>query len=414
MEIEKLVDSLAGIASPEIFLTRLNEALEGKILRGHFYFHGKEFLIGDSSVEFNYHLDSFLSLAFEQELHPEFESILTSIISSAIKNLVIIQKLRSISYRGWNHKKNTDKQLICLSPSMKACVEEAELVAPHNTAILIQGETGTGKEVLARHIQSISSRGQGKFIAVNCAALPSTLIDSTLFGHKKGAFTGADKDRKGLFESAKGGTLFLDEIGDLPLETQAALLRVLEYGDYTPVGSDEVKKSDVRIISASHKSLEESVRKGSFREDLFYRLSVFPITVPSLRERKEDIPELINSMLNELYESLKVSRKKVDSKFYQQALSYNWPGNVRELRNALEKSLILTKGSNLKLAIKSSVPSVKSNVKNFDDAVKEFLENALAKCSGKVDGEGGAAELLGLKPQTLYSKIRKYSIKKSL
>lgn len=413
MSTEKLFEELSGFSRLEQFLPRLSEYFRGdlcfaEIVDSELYLsHGKkgrersnEYLIQDK-------LRLFMSRKLDSKELVSLEIVCQSILS----NLLVIAKLRKVSYKGWRRSRK-EKKLISNSDSMKSCIEKVKMVSPHGTTVLLQGESGTGKEVIARYIHAHSERAKGIFVTVNCAALPESLIDSALFGHVKGAFTGADEARKGFFEKARGGTLFLDEIGELPLETQSRLLRVIEYGDFSPLGSDLVSKADVRIIAASHVSLKEAVFQERFRKDLYFRLTAFPIYIPALRERKEDLPELLDEIMKELSLSLKLPRKVLDVSAYRKALEYSWPGNIRELKNAVEKSMIMSKGGKLKLIIDDSEIFQKVSIKSFDEEVKNLIETALTKCGGKVDGLGGAAELLGLKAQTLYSKIRKYNIMK--
>lgn len=414
MNLNKLIKIFANINKIEQFLPLLGTYFKDELLYGNVSFTDAFLEMGSeeksSRFVYRYKKNVSLKLYFCRPLEQLEIDGLDLICDSILNNLLVISKLRRISYRGWSAK-TLSKKPVCNSESMKLCLESALMVAPHLTTVLLQGETGVGKEILAKYIHSNSERKSAIFLTVNCAALPNSLIDSALFGHVKGAFTGADTDRLGFFEKAKGGTLFLDEIGELPLDTQSRLLRVMEYGDFLPVGSDLVKKADVRILVATHTPLQEAVLQKKFREDLYFRLSTFPLIIPSLRDRKDDIAFLIDELLSELYLKLKIPRKALSSKFYESAMEYDWPGNVRELKNTLEKSLILSKGNKLKLVLEESVLLFRSKVESFDDGVKKVIETALVSSGGKVDGVNGAAELLKLKPQTLYSKMRKYGIK---
>ena len=409
----ELFKALSGFSRVEQFLPKLFEYFEGdlcfaEIVDSDLYLsHGDDAKKGLNK----YLIQEKLSLSFSRKLNEKEISSLDLLFTFVLNNLLVIAKLRKVSYKGWQ-RSQSDKRIIVKSEAMSSCMEKVKLVAPHGITVLLQGESGTGKEVIAKYIYAHSGRNKKCFVTVNCAALPKSLIDSTLFGHVKGAFTGADKERKGFFEKARGGTLFLDEIGDLPLETQSRLLRVIEYGDFSPLGSDEVIKSDVRIIAASHLSLKDAVMQGIFRKDLYFRLAAFPVYIPALRERKEDIPDLIKEIIIDLSSTLKLSVNTIDSSTYKKALEYSWPGNIRELKNVLEKSIIMSKGTRLKLIIDDSEIFQKMSMKSFDEEVKGIIEAALIKCGGRVDGEGGAAELLSLKAQTLYSKIRKYKVKR--
>ncbi len=413
MSTKKILLSLSGFSRIEQFLPKLLEFFEGDLCYAEIIDSELILSQGDKKPKglFEYLIQDKLHLLFYRKLDNTEIDSLELICSSILNNLLVIARLRKVSYKGWQRSFD-HKKPIAKSESMKACMEKVKMVSPYGTTVLLQGESGTGKEIIAKYIHAHSERSRSSFVTVNCAALPDSLIDSALFGHVKGAFTGAAKSRKGFFEKARGGTLFLDEIGDLPLETQSRLLRVIEYGDFSPLGSDEVVEADVRIIAASHVSLKEAVFQERFRKDLYFRLAAFPIYIPSLSERKEDLPELIEEIVRELSSSLKLPKKVLDTAAYKKALEYSWPGNIRELKNVLEKSMIMSKGTKIKLIIDDSEIFQKSLIQSFDEEVKKIIESALIKCGGRVDGAGGAAELLQLKSQTLYSKIRKYNIRK--
>ena len=308
-------------------------------------------------------------------------------------------------------------------------MHQAEQVAPLNTTVSIFGETGTGKELLAHAIHKLSPRCNHALVKVNCAALPGTLIESELFGHEKGAFTGADARRTGRFEIANGGTLFLDEVGELPLDLQAKLLRVLEEGEFERVGGSHTLKVDVRVIAATNRNLEEAVRKGAFRSDLYYRLSIFPITMPPLRERKEDIPILVTHLVKQLGKKLGKTIDAIPQDTMAKLYNYPWPGNVRELRNVIERAVIITQGSKLRLiddldsqalelelheqiaahnAFAGPVPTAETLEQTEYNLILRTLKNV----HWRVEGPGGAAELLNLHPSTLRSKMRKLGIER--
>ncbi len=309
-----------------------------------------------------------------------------------------------------------------LSPALRAIVEQAKAVATTDSAVLIRGETGSGKEVLATALHRWSRRRDKPLLKVNCASIPAGTLESELFGHVKGAFTGAVRDRDGRFRAANGGTIFLDEIGDMPLELQAKLLRVLQEGAFEPVGSDQTIKVDVRLLAATNVDLEDAIRKKTFREDLYYRINVFPLTLPPLRDRLEDLPALIDAFLEALRrrdggKPLKVGKVGLDS-----LRAYGWPGNVRELRNVLERAVILARGrgavdvaSFLTLAPLSpgrgAPTAANSPVTTLDEATRVHIKRALEAAGGKIYGSDGAAQLLGLKPSTLQSKMKKLKIK---
>jgi transcriptional regulator with GAF, ATPase, and Fis domain len=296
--------------------------------------------------------------------------------------------------------------------------------------VLILGETGTGKELVAREIHRRSRRKDGPLVRVNCAAIPKELFESEFFGHVKGAFTGAIKDRSGRFETAEGGTLLLDEIGDVPLETQGKLLRVLQEKRYERVGDDRTRRTDVRIIGATNRDLKKAVVAGRFREDLYYRLHVFPIQVPPLRERKDDIPLLARHFVELSVRDLKCAQPRLTRAGVAKLQGYDWPGNVRELRNVIERAVILARGGTLDfdLPVTSSAhsPRPAPRVEPQEGAAPqpEFLtegelhrrerENLLVileKAHWKVKGPEGAAELLGVKPTTLFSRMKKMGIR---
>ena len=305
------------------------------------------------------------------------------------------------------------KDIIGQSPALKKTLYLVEQVVAFDTTTLILGESGTGKELIARSIHDLGPRKDHPIIKVNCAALPATLIESELFGFEKGAFTGAVKPKKGRFLLADGGTLFLDEIGDMPLEVQAKLLRVLQEGTFEPLGSDKTLKVDVRVVAATNRDLEQAVREGSFREDLYYRLSIFPIQVPPLRQRKEDIPLLVNYFMDKKNKALNKNIKKIPTRTLNALTAYDWPGNIRELENTMERALILSPGTTLVLdegfSGQTALPQP-SGETNLDQAIKAHIRQVLDQCNGKVKGKGNAAEMLGINPSTLRSKMKKLGI----
>jgi len=307
--------------------------------------------------------------------------------------------------------------IIGQSSLLKEAIEKIKIVAPAETSVLILGESGTGKERAANAIHELSSNKLNPIVVVNCAALPHSLIESELFGHEKGAFTGANALRIGKFEQANNGTIFLDEIGELPLDSQVKLLRVLQEKEIQRLGSNKTIKINVRIVAATNKSLEKEVAEGRFRLDLYYRLNVFPIELPSLRERKEDIEVLANYFLKKYAASSKRNVNRISATGLDQLKNYNWPGNVRELEHLIERNVLLTKTNEIeKFDLPSITPTVSLEIgtgklKSMEEMEKEHIMNALQICNGKVSGAGGAAELLKLQPQTLYSKMKKLGIK---
>jgi PAS domain S-box-containing protein len=308
------------------------------------------------------------------------------------------------------------EEVLGTSSALQSVLALAAKVAPTDSTVLIGGETGTGKELIARAIHKRSKRAERSFVGVNCAAIPSSLVMSELFGHEKGAFTGAMQRRLGRFELAEGGTLFLDEVGDLPLETQIALLRVLQEREFERVGGNQMLRCDVRVIAATNRDLHSAAAAGSFRSDLFYRLNVFPIELPPLRERKEDIPILVKYFVDRY---AKRAGKKIESirkKSLEALREYSWPGNVRELQNVIERSLIIVDSTEFSVdqnwfsqeLQSSSHPQPASRTSTEQGRI----EAALAQTRGKVSGRQGAAALLGIAASTLESKIRALRINK--
>ncbi len=298
------------------------------------------------------------------------------------------------------------------SDALKYVMFKIKQVATTDVAVLIEGETGTGKELIARAIHRESSRKDKKFIKVNCASIPENLIESELFGHEKGSFTGAIEKRIGRFELADGGTLFLDEIGELPLNLQPKLLHVLQQGEFERIGSSKTIKTDVRIIAATNKVLEDEIKKGHFRNDLYYRLDVFPISVSPLRERKEDITPLVEHYIK-IY-SLKLNRpiKMISKSAMKRLINYSWPGNVRELENVIERAIINSHNGILNFDFLPISEEHSNKFVTLEEAEKNHITEALRKSDWKINGSGGAAEKLKLNPQTLRSKMQKLGIKR--
>src|SRR4051794_33950184 len=296
------------------------------------------------------------------------------------------------------------------SPRFLSVLDEIGQVAQTDSTVLLLGETGTGKEVLAQAIHDASARRDRPMVKVNCAALPAALIESELFGREKGAFTGALARQAGRFEIADGSTIFLDEVGELPLELQPKLLRVLQEGEFERLGGSRTIKVDARVIAATNKPLAQAVNEGRFREDLFYRLNVFPIEVPPLRERREDIPLLSWTFVKEFSNSMGKPIDEIAAESMIALQAYHWPGNVRELRNVIERAMILTHGPKLciKLGHTSLRPlPVRAMAGSLDEAERAIILQALEQCHWRIRGTGGAAVLLDIKPTTLESRIKK-------
>jgi Transcriptional regulator containing PAS, AAA-type ATPase, and DNA-binding domains len=308
------------------------------------------------------------------------------------------------------------EEVLGTSSALQNVLALAAKVAPTDSTVLIAGETGTGKELIARAIHKRSKRGERSFVGVNCAAIPSSLIMSELFGHEKGAFTGAMQRRPGRFELAEGGTLFLDEVGDLPLETQIALLRVLQEREFERVGGTEMLPCDVRVISATNRDLHSAIAAGSFRSDLFYRLNVFPIELPPLRERKEDIPILVNYFVDRYAQRAGKKIDTIQKKSIEALQEYSWPGNVRELQNVIERSLIIVDSNEFSVDKNWFSHEFQSGQRGGPaskiSTEQEQIEAALAQTKGKVSGRHGAAAVLGMPASTLESKIRALRINK--
>ncbi|MBK7644870.1 MAG: sigma 54-interacting transcriptional regulator [Planctomycetes bacterium] len=309
-------------------------------------------------------------------------------------------------------------EIIGASPALEAVGRKISLVAPTDSAVLIQGESGTGKELVAREIHRQSQRAEKPMIKVNCAAIPRELFESEFFGHAKGSFTGALRDRAGRFELAHGGTLLLDEVGEIPLELQAKLLRVLQEGEFERVGEERTRKVNVRVIAATHRDLRREAEAGRFRSDLYYRLSVFPIEVPPLRERGADIPLLAEAFLASAARRLGRKAPKLTRAVVQRLQRYPWPGNVRELQHVIERAVLTSSGAALEVELPDSATARISSIPAAQEAAlvrtdaelrtleRENLRAALAAADGKIYGKGGAAELLGVRPTTLASRMK--------
>jgi formate hydrogenlyase transcriptional activator len=308
------------------------------------------------------------------------------------------------------------EDLVGKSPALRKVLEQIEIVAPTGSTVLLRGETGTGKELIARAVHSLSPRRDRTFVRLNCAAIPSGLVESELFGHEKGAFTGALMQKRGRLELADHGTLFLDEIGDISLELQPKLLRALQEQEFERLGSNKTIHVDVRLIAATHRDLSMMIRNNQFREDLFYRLNVFPIEIPPLRERREDIPLLVHYFVSRLSRRMQKRIKSIPKPALDALSNAPWPGNVRELENFVERAVILTQGDELNVPLaelkKSSVRNTAS-VSTFQEAERQAIIEALKAASGRISGAGAAAERLGLKRTTLQNKMRRLNVTKA-
>jgi formate hydrogenlyase transcriptional activator len=316
-------------------------------------------------------------------------------------------------------RSTSSETIVGKSAALSTVLQQVNLVAPTDTTVLILGETGTGKELIARAIYERSNRSKRPFVRVNCAAIPASLITSELFGHEKGAFTGALQRRLGRFEAANGGTIFLDEIGELPMETQIALLRVLQEREIERVGSSQSIPIDVRIIAATNRDLNAAVVAGTFRRDMYYRLNVFPIHMPSLRERADDIPLLVEHLIQRYAGKAGKRFRSIASNTMRLLRAYDWPGNIRELQNVIERAVIMCVGETFSieetwLKREPSRPSgpVAPLAATLADREREVIEAALAESKGRISGPSGAAAKLGVPRQTLDSKIANLQISK--
>ncbi len=307
----------------------------------------------------------------------------------------------------YNHE-----NIIGQSDELKYVLYKVEQIARTNSTVLLLGETGTGKELVARAIHSLSLRKDRALLKINCATLPSTLIESELFGHEKGAYTGAHSRQLGRFEIANGATLFLDEIGELPLELQPKLLGVIENGEFARLGGSKTIKVDVRIIAATNRNLEEEVKRGRFREDLWFRLNVFPITIPPLRNRLNDMPFLVSFYVDKISKRLGKSIVSIPTSVMDDLCNYHWPGNVRELENVLERAVINSSGPKMHLADELKKPNKDLTMakRTLDDVEREYIVRVLDQTNWNISGKNGAAEILGLNRSTLRARMRKLGI----
>jgi PAS domain S-box-containing protein len=304
----------------------------------------------------------------------------------------------------------SQKEIVGRSEGIKSVLRMVEQVGPTDTTVLILGETGTGKELVARAIHALSGRKERLMVKVDCASLPPTLIESELFGRERGAYTGALTRQVGRFQVADGGTIFLDEIGELPRETQAKLLRVLQEGTFEALGSPKTKKVDVRIIAATNRDLAREVKEGRFREDLYYRLKVFPIEVPPLRERREDIPMLVWSFVARYSAEMKKEIRRIPKETMDALVQYSWPGNVRELKNLIEQAFILSSGDLLNIRLPEPRTSPVRAAQELEEMERQHILGVLDQTHWRIKGPDGAAIRLGLKPSSLYGKMRKLGI----
>ncbi|MEA2164386.1 MAG: formate hydrogenlyase transcriptional activator [Thermoanaerobaculia bacterium] len=372
--------------------------------------------IGGSAPEL-----SVVAASADQQFPTETDLLLLTVTLNQANTVIGRKRVEELVEENILLRNEIDERLIMgsvigVSQSMRSVLSNVGKVAPTDATVLITGETGTGKELIAREIHRRSRRAGGPLIAVHSAALPVGLIASELFGHERGAFTGAMQRRIGRFELANRGTIFLDEVGELPPEMQVALLRVLQEHTFERVGGSQTLRTEARVIAATNRDLLKMVREGTFREDLYYRLNVFPIHIPPLRERREDIPVLVEHFTAILGRRLDKPMKRISKATLVRAMDYPWPGNVRELENVIERSVILASGDELVIPAglcqmaKGKTGRGGALPHRLDELEKSSIEQALSESGGRVGGHGGAAERLGLRPTTLSSKLHKYRI----
>ena len=343
-------------------------------------------------------------------------------VAIALENALSYQRIEELNERLAEEKvyledeirtDNRFEEIVGQSRVLRAVLKQVETVAPTDSTVLIYGETGTGKELLARAIHDLSSRRQGTFVKLNCAAIPTGLLESEMFGHEKGAFTGAIAQRIGRFELAHRGTMFLDEVGEIPLELQTKLLRVLQEREFERLGSSRTIRTDARLVAATNRDLAALVEERQFRADLYYRLNVFPITVPPLRDRRDDIPLLVRYFVQQNARRMNKRITNIPADAMQALTRYHWPGNIRELQNFIERAVILSPGPALQAPVrelkrlrKGPLPSAVT----LADAESEAIVRALREAGGRVGGPQGAAARLGMKRTTLQAKMRKLGI----
>jgi len=348
------------------------------------------------------------------------------LVAMALHNSLMVEEVRRLNRLLDKENRRLKEELreirkagryVADSPAMAEVVSRVRLVAGSDTTVLVRGETGTGKEGLARLVHDLSPRFGGPFVVVNLGAIPETLIESELFGHERGAFTGAERRRAGRFEQAEGGTLFLDEVGDAPPAVQVRLLRVLQEREVQRVGGTGTVPVDVRVVAATNRDLERMVAEGGFRQDLYYRLAVFPVVLPPLRDRREDLRPLVALLLARHAAAMNRRIPSVPAESWAALAAHRWPGNVRELENFLQRALILSPGPELLLpplpAVERAAAAPLLPPGSFDDEVRGLIERALLAAGGRVYGAEGAAALLGLKPTTLQGKMRKLGMARS-
>ena len=405
-------DAVAGPVARQLGTQDLSGLLLDLALEGKFV--GTVSVFSEPDIKFNSH-------------HVHLLSLLNEPFAIALANSMRYRELTALRDMLADDNRYLQEELRSLAGSevvgaefgLKRVMEMVRQVAPLNSPVLLTGETGVGKEVVANAIHHLSARSAGPFICVNCGAIPATLLDSELFGHEKGAFTGAVSTQRGRIERAHGGTLFLDEVGELPADAQVRLLRVLQEKEIERVGGRETIKVDIRIIAATHMDLEAMMAENTFRPDLFFRLRVFPITIPSLRERKNDIPTLVDHFIQKKTKEMKRPRIPAPAPgTLDRLMAYHWPGNIRELENAVERSLILDQGNYLYFKeiqtrsdpIADPQQMLPKESLRLDDVMSTHIQRVLTFCNGRIEGGKGAARLLDIHPSTLRKRMKKLQI----
>jgi PAS domain S-box-containing protein len=383
-EVEHRIQTKAGKEIPSL--------TKGKVVT----IEGEEYLIG-LSIEINELYSA------REKINDQLNEIFRLNEQLKAENIYLKDQLK---FSGDQHN------IIGASEHIKYLLYKVNQIGPTGASVLIQGETGTGKELIAKAIHKVSERKDKKFVKVNCASIPENLIESELFGHEKGAFTGAIEKRIGRFELADGGTIFLDEIGELPMNLQPKLLHVLQQGEFERLGSSKTKKTNVRVIAATNKVIEDEIKKGNFRNDLYYRLNVFPITVIPLRERKADIVPLVEHYVKFYSEKLNKKINAIPKAALKRLTEYSWPGNVRELENIIERAIITSRNNILNL---ESLPKSGNSIQTLltlEENEKSHIIKTLKQTGWKINGPDGAAEILKINPQTLRNRLKKLGIKR--
>jgi len=375
----------------------------GEILPSY-YGSGKLMDIGDEQYIVGQSINISEIKQVQEEIARQLEEIKELKNQLEAENIYLRDELKSISSFG---------NIIGESDILKHIFYRVEQVAPLDTTVLLEGETGTGKELFAKNIHKKSTRSDKPLVTVNCAALPASLIESELFGHEKGAFTGALQKQIGRFELASGGTLFLDEISEIPIELQAKLLRVLQEGEFERIGNPKTIKIDVRIIAATNRNLEEEIKKGRFRKDLYYRLNVYPITIAPLRDRPDDIPLLVEHFVKCFNQKFKKNITRIPWNVMDNLKLYHWPGNIRELENIIERAMILSNSNTLKVEkLKSLEQAYNKNLQTLAEHERDYIIQVLDQTMWRINGPKGAASVLDMHPETLRSRMRKLGIKR--